>query len=109
MNNDPLSDWHPESYRDQSGKMRQKIEYVEALAAELHAVWDEFNKTQRIGRPRRGTYRNNLIALTEALAIELPFLEQRLDSDSLESTNDYLIVLTARQELNYSRDRLGMV
>lgn len=109
MRKDHIPDWHPELHSDRSGEIRQRLERVDATTSELKAAWSEFNKAQRVGRPRKGPERDSLIKLANELASELNFLQPLFDSDTLESTNDYLIVLTAQQELLYSLDRLGMV
>ena len=109
MQTDPIPHWQPEFFNDHGVGIRQALERIQLTVTTLEAAWTEFNKSQRVGVLGPGADRDKLSVLTNDLAEELPFLEKQLDSDSLGNTDDYLLVLRARQQLDYSRERLGMV
>ena len=102
----PPSPWNN---GDQLTETETTLTETQALIDQLAGAWDTFNVTQSVGRPRQGTKRDDLVAKMEALAQKIIPLEKLYESDALKHTNDYLVVLNARQILQYSRDRLGMV
>lgn len=109
MSHDHISDWSHETPRSDPDDITEILQRADARTKHLDAAWDVYNKIQRTGPVRDRSARRELIRLTNELAQELPFLQARYDSDTLKSTNDYMIVLNVQRVLWYSRDRLGMV
>lgn len=109
MTYDYLPTWSHEPFDNQPNGIKQMLVRMDQKTKELDVAWIEFNETGRVGRQASTISREELIKLTHELAQELPFLQKQYDSNSLDSTDAYLIVLNAQQILLYSFDELGMV